>query len=319
MSKSWIYNISMYIHTAKNYCTVERNVTTDTYKTNWSQKQKSQVKESIYCVIPVTWWHGSRTGGSDWWWRKSDQRLPRAREVWNVDQTPENRGTPLGWSWRLWRSQMEVIFAKICQILHVKWVSFIAWNYTSLLCPWDSPGRNTGVGCHFLLQGIFLTQGLKLHLSCLLQMGSLPLGHQGSPSKVNPLPPQGNVQQWFAPGVKTAGGTTGPTLPFFSLVVQMCSFTQMPEVSLKTGAVLFWIFQVIKWDEAQRSLERERPGISGRALRSHLHLSPVRAEGRWCGRHLGLTPGVHVVQRETQVRSEGLLPDDEARGKGVRK
>ena len=23
---------------------------------------------------------------------------------------------------------------------------------TSLLCPWDSPGKNTGVGCHFLLQ-----------------------------------------------------------------------------------------------------------------------------------------------------------------------
>jgi len=27
-----------------------------------------------------------------------------------------------------------------------------------LLCPWNSPGKNTGMGCHFLLQGIFLTQ-----------------------------------------------------------------------------------------------------------------------------------------------------------------
>ena len=27
------------------------------------------------------------------------------------------------------------------------------------LCPWDFPGRSTGVGCHFLLQGIFQTQG----------------------------------------------------------------------------------------------------------------------------------------------------------------
>ena len=27
--------------------------------------------------------------------------------------------------------------------------------------PWNSPGRNTGVGCHFLLQGIFPTQGLN--------------------------------------------------------------------------------------------------------------------------------------------------------------
>ena len=33
-----------------------------------------------------------------------------------------------------------------------------------LLCLWDFPGKNIGVGCHFLLQGIFLTQGLKLHL-----------------------------------------------------------------------------------------------------------------------------------------------------------
>ena len=33
-----------------------------------------------------------------------------------------------------------------------------------LLCPWDSPGKNTGVGCHALLQGIFLTQGSNLCL-----------------------------------------------------------------------------------------------------------------------------------------------------------
>ena len=30
---------------------------------------------------------------------------------------------------------------------------------TRLLWPWDFPGKSTGVGCHFLLQGIFLTQG----------------------------------------------------------------------------------------------------------------------------------------------------------------
>ena len=32
----------------------------------------------------------------------------------------------------------------------------------SLLCPWDFPGKNSGLGCHFLLQGIFLTQELNL-------------------------------------------------------------------------------------------------------------------------------------------------------------
>ena len=30
---------------------------------------------------------------------------------------------------------------------------------TRLLCPWDFPGNNTGVDCHFLLQRIFPTQG----------------------------------------------------------------------------------------------------------------------------------------------------------------
>ena len=30
------------------------------------------------------------------------------------------------------------------------------------LCPWDSPGKITEVDCHFLLQGIFLTQGSNL-------------------------------------------------------------------------------------------------------------------------------------------------------------
>ena len=40
-----------------------------------------------------------------------------------------------------------------------------AWLYPArLLCPWNSPGKSTGVSCHFLLQEIFLTQGLNLSL-----------------------------------------------------------------------------------------------------------------------------------------------------------
>ena len=58
------------------------------------------------------------------------------------------------------------------------------WSEPSrLFCPWDFPGKNTGVGCHFLLQGIFLTQRSNSHLLCLRhwQMNSLPLSHQGFP------------------------------------------------------------------------------------------------------------------------------------------
>ena len=52
-----------------------------------------------------------------------------------------------------------------------------------LLCPWDSPGKNTGVGSCALLQGIFSAQGLKLRLLYLLhwQLGSLPLVPPGKP------------------------------------------------------------------------------------------------------------------------------------------
>ena len=49
----------------------------------------------------------------------------------------------------------------------------------SLLCPWDFPGKNAGVGCHFLFQEIFLTRGSNpplLHW----QAGSLRPSHQGA-------------------------------------------------------------------------------------------------------------------------------------------
>ena len=52
-----------------------------------------------------------------------------------------------------------------------------------LLGPWDFPSKSTGVGCHFLFQGVFLIQGSNLCLLGLLhwQVDSLPLHHQGSP------------------------------------------------------------------------------------------------------------------------------------------
>ena len=55
-----------------------------------------------------------------------------------------------------------------------------------LLCLGDSPVGNIGVDCHFLLQGIFSTQGLNLRLLCLLHCRGIlyPLSHQGSPTRV---------------------------------------------------------------------------------------------------------------------------------------
>ena len=51
---------------------------------------------------------------------------------------------------------------------------------TRLFHPWDFPGKNTGVGCHFLLQKIFPTQGLNPGLPHCRQT-LYGLSHQGSP------------------------------------------------------------------------------------------------------------------------------------------
>ena len=55
-----------------------------------------------------------------------------------------------------------------------------------LFHPWDFPGKNTGVGCHFLLQGIFPTQGLNPGLPHSRQM-LYCLSHPGSQSKEAPF------------------------------------------------------------------------------------------------------------------------------------
>ena len=57
---------------------------------------------------------------------------------------------------------------------------------TRLLCPWDSLGKNTEVGCHALLQEIFPIQGSNLHLLYLLhwQEDSLPPVPSGNSSLI---------------------------------------------------------------------------------------------------------------------------------------
>ena len=40
------------------------------------------------------------------------------------------------------------------------------WQLTRLPCPWDSPGKNTGVGCHFLLQCMKVKSESEVAQSC---------------------------------------------------------------------------------------------------------------------------------------------------------
>ena len=58
----------------------------------------------------------------------------------------------------------------VCRLSHFSHVRLFAtlWTVDRQAPSMDSPGKNTGVGCYALLQGIFLTQGSNPYLLCLL-------------------------------------------------------------------------------------------------------------------------------------------------------
>ena len=83
----------------------------------------------------------------------------------------------------------------------------------------DSPGRNTGIGCHALLQGVFLTQGLNPHLLRLLRRQADSL-----PSELLEKPKESDaIERNLAQCVQSAGGqhptTSDDFLPFFQSFV----------------------------------------------------------------------------------------------------
>jgi len=71
----------------------------------------------------------------------------------------------------------------VCVRAHLQSLSCVQLFETpwTLACkppwPWDFPGKDTRVACHFLLQGIFLTQESNPCLLCLLHCRWLPLSH----------------------------------------------------------------------------------------------------------------------------------------------
>ena len=67
------------------------------------------------------------------------------------------------------------------------------------LCPWDFPVKDIGGSCHFLLQGIFQTQGSKLHLLCLLRW-------QGDSLALVPAETFKATRWWNRVGLRVGGG-----------------------------------------------------------------------------------------------------------------
>ena len=106
------------------------------------------------------------------------------RELLNISQAHSmllETIDKIPWTWSISLLKSSYIFLLLL-LLSCSIMSDSLWPHglqsTRLLCPWDFPGKNTRVGCHFLLQRIFPTQGSK---SPAWQVNSLPLHYLGSP------------------------------------------------------------------------------------------------------------------------------------------
>ena len=73
---------------------------------------------------------------------------------------------------------------KLCTHTNCALLFVTLWTVARrLLCPWNFPNKNNGVGCHFLPQELFLTRGSNSLLLCLLHFRKILylLSHWGNP------------------------------------------------------------------------------------------------------------------------------------------
>ena len=96
----------------------------------------------------------SNSCSSSWWWTGR----PGVLRFMGSQRVGHDWVTELNW-------MMSSVFRASCSV-----VSDFFWPYglqpVRLFCPWDSPDKNTGVGCHALLQGLFKTKR-STHISCI--------------------------------------------------------------------------------------------------------------------------------------------------------
>ena len=144
---------------------------------------------SFHCLSSEQAWAGGRLGG----WRVQEIRLTY---LWGRDLRR------LKYNFEMWQLNL----SQIVRLIHEKYEShrlpfdvhvcaqllghvWPLWPHglqpTRLPCPWYSPVVNSGVGCQFLLQGMFPTQGSNPGLLYLLywQVDSLPLFPGKAPSE----------------------------------------------------------------------------------------------------------------------------------------
>ena len=104
----------------------------------------------------------------------------RLAKVWSRKMKTETTRLIYYWVWYKKQLQLKLFWdIQICPLERSCSVASVIANSlwphgpqpARLLCPWDYPGKNIGVGCQALLQAIFPTQGSNLHLLCLRHCG----------------------------------------------------------------------------------------------------------------------------------------------------
>ena len=109
----------------------------------------------------------------------------------------------------------KLLFTFVLVLVQLLVVFDSLWSHglkpTSLLCSWGSPGKNTGVGCLFLLQGIFPTQGSNPDLHCRQIL--YQLSHQESPLLLN-LDIKRKTRDWLEKAMATHSSTLAWKIPW---------------------------------------------------------------------------------------------------------
>ena len=155
---------------------------------DWRQEEKGTTEDEMVGRLHRLSWHEfeQALGGSEGqgslaccraWSRKESDMTERLNS--NNNESKDHRQVP--WA------QIQNLIPSTC--VHVQLLQSCltlqprGLLVARLLCPWDYPSKNTGVGFHALFQGIFPTQGSNPHVLWLLhwQADSLPLSHLGSP------------------------------------------------------------------------------------------------------------------------------------------
>ena len=94
------------------------------------------------------------------------------------------------------------------------------WQPTRLPCPWDSPGKNTGVGCHFLLQCMKVKSESEVAQSCLTLSNPMDCSLPGS--SVHGIF-QARVLEWGAIAFSTS--SLPNKIQLHSLGTEFCTYT----------------------------------------------------------------------------------------------